>query len=300
MSTRIVFAGSPDVAGPYLRALHGAQFDIRAVITRADSRQGRKGIVSPTAIALIADELGLPVIKTNSLRDVDIPEVDIAVVVAYGGLVPSRLLAAPTNGWVNVHFSVLPKYRGAAPVQRAMWEGEPAAGISIFRLVEELDAGPVYFSRTIAFEDDETASDALARLAASTTDELIGTLRIITTGAIRPTEQVGEPSYAPKFTREDGRIDWSLDATTVIRRIRAVTREPGAFTSRKGELLAVLRVAGHVGPRFPRGEVVVSEGRVYVGTADASVELLDVKPAGKTSMSAMAWSRGHRAGVVFE
>ncbi len=300
MSTRIVFAGSPDVAGPYLRALHDAQFDIRAVITREDSRQGRKGVVTPTAIATVAEEFGLPVIKTNSLRDVDIPEVDIAVVVAYGGLVPRRLLDFPTHGWVNVHFSVLPKYRGAAPVQRAMWNGEPATGISIFRLVNELDAGPVYFSRAISFDDDETASDALARLATSTTGDLIGTLRLITTGAISPVGQLGEPSFAPKLTREDGRIDWSLAAETVIQRIRAVSREPGAHTSLNGESIAVLRVASQIGPSYPIGAVVVNEGHVFTGTLDASVELLDVKPAGKTEMSAMAWARGQRDRLVFE
>ena len=300
MSTPIVFAGSPDVAEPYLRALHDAQFDIRAVITREDSRQGRKGVLTPTAIATVAEELDLTVIKTNSLRDVDIPEVEIAVVVAYGGMVPRRLLDVPAHGWVNVHFSVLPKYRGAAPVQRAMWDGEPTTGISIFRLVDELDAGPVYFSRTVPFEDDETASDALTRLATSKTDELIGTLRLITTDAISAVAQIGEPSFAPKLTREDGRIDWSLGAATVIQRIRAVTREPGAHTTCHGDVLAVLGVASQIGPPFPRGNVVVSDGRVYVGTAESSVELLEVKPAGKIAMSAMAWARGQRASVVFE
>ncbi|MEY4319736.1 MAG: hypothetical protein RL378_840, partial [Actinomycetota bacterium] len=133
-----MFAGSPVVAVPYLRALHGAGFDIRAVVTRNDSRQGRKGVLTSTAVAAVAEELGLSVVKTNSLRDVDLPEVEIGVVVAYGGLVPPPLLAEPAHGWVNVHFSVLPKYRGAAPVQRALWDGEPTSGISIFRLVEDL------------------------------------------------------------------------------------------------------------------------------------------------------------------
>jgi len=300
MSTRIIFAGSPDVASPYLRALHDTQFDIRAVITREDSRQGRKGVVTPTAISSVAHELGLPVITTNSLRNVDIPEVEIAVVVAYGGLVPPRLLTVPTFGWVNVHFSVLPKFRGAAPVQRAMWEGEPNAGISIFRLVEELDAGPVYFSRAIAFEVDETASEALTRLSTGTPNELIETLRLIASGAISPVEQEGDPSIAPKLSRADGRIDWSLDAETIIRRIRAVTSEPGAFTTIDGESIAVRRVASPVGPPISRGEVVIIDGHVFAGTIDASVELLELQPAGKTAMSASAWARGQRTRVVFE
>jgi len=298
MSTSIVFAGSPVVAVPYLRALHGAGFDIRAVVTRNDSRQGRKGVLTSTAVAAVAEELGLSVVKTSSLRDVDLPEVEIGVVVAYGGLVPPRLLAEPAHGWVNVHFSVLPKYRGAAPVQRALWDGEPTSGISIFRLVEDLDAGPVYVSRSIPFEDDETASDALERFADSTTDDLVQTLRLIATDAITPTFQIGEPSFAPKFSRDDGRIDWSLGATTVIQRIRAVTREPGAHTDVNGESIAILRVVSDIGPQLPLGEVVVIGGQVFVGTVDASVGLLEVQPAGKMAMPAMDWLRGQRTSVV--
>ena len=293
-----MFAGSPVVAVPYLRALHGAGFDIRAVVTRNDSRQGRKGVLTSTAVATVAEELGLSVVKTNSLRDVDLPEVEIGVVVAYGGLVPPRLLAEPAHGWVNVHFSVLPKYRGAAPVQRALWDGEPTSGISIFRLVEDLDAGPVYVSRSIPFEDDETASDALERFADSTTDDLVQTLRLIATDDITPTFQIGEPSFAPKFSRDDGRIDWSLGATTVIQRIRAVTREPGAHTYVNGESIAILRVVSDIGPQLPLGEVVVIDGQVFVGTVDASVGLLEVKPAGKKAMPAMDWLRGQRTSVV--
>jgi methionyl-tRNA formyltransferase len=300
MSTRIVFAGSPEVAVPYLRALHDARFDIRAVITREDSRQGRKGIVTPTAVARVATELNLPIIKANSLREVEIPEVDIGVVVAYGGLVPPRLLSEPTHGWANVHFSVLPKYRGAAPVQRSLWNGESASGISIFRLVPEMDAGPVYFSRSIPFEGTETASEALARIANSTTDELVGTLRLVVTDAVTAIEQTGDHSFAPKMTREDGRIDWSLDASTIITRIRAVTTEPGAYTNVNGEPLAIERVAREIGPPFPRGEVVDGAGRVFVGTGSDSVELLEVKPAGKTMMSAADWVRGQRSSLVCE
>ncbi len=300
MSTRVVFAGSPDVAIPYLRALHHAQFDIRAVITREDSRQGRKGLLMPTAVAAAADELGLSLIKANSLRDVQLPDVEIAIVVAYGGLVPTHLLGKPTHGWVNVHFSVLPQYRGAAPLQRAMWDGEPDAGISIFRLVDELDAGPVYFSRSIPFEPDETASDALARIAIGTTGDLIGTLRLIIGNAIAAKDQIGQPSFARKLTRADGRIDWSLGAATVIQRIRAVSREPGAHTTFNGDVISVVRVASEIGPPLGIGEVVVRDGRVFVGTSYASVELLEIKPAGKTQMSAVAWLRGQRASVVFQ
>lgn len=300
MSTRVVFAGSPAVAVPYLRALWAAGFDIRGVVTREDARQGRKGVMTPTAVAQAAVELNLPVIKANTLRDVDVPESDIGVVVAYGGLVPPRLLAEPTHGWLNVHFSVLPKYRGAAPVQRALWDGQQASGISIFRLVHELDAGPVYFSRAIPFSDGETASEALARIAASTTDELVGTLRLVVSNVIAATEQTGEVTYAPKLFREDGRIDWTLDARTVVNRIRAVTSEPGAYTTVNGESLGIARVGNVTGPSCAPGVVVVDAARVFVGTSDTSVELLEVKPSGKTTMPAADWARGLRSSVVCE
>lgn len=299
MRTSIVFAGSPEVAVPYLRALHAAEIEIRAVITRTDSPQGRKRVVTATAVAIAAAELGLTVIKANSLRDVDIPEVDFGVVVAYGGIVPPRLLASPHHGWLNVHFSVLPSYRGAAPVQRALWDGQTMTGISIFRLVEELDAGPLLLTKAIPFEHDETSTEALNRLAQTTTGDLIATIRLVATNAIQAFPQIGEPSFAPKLSREDGRIAWMLDATTTISRIRAVTSEPGAFTYVDEESFGVLRVSSTVGPSVPTGAVVVREDRVFVGSGAASIELIEVKPAGKTSMSAIDWARGLRTPVTF-
>ena len=300
MSTRVVFAGSPRVAVPYLMALVASEFDVVSVITRADSPQGRKQVVAPTPVALAALDLGLPVIKTNSLREVDIPPADLGIVVAYGGLVPERLLSEPFHGWMNVHFSVLPEYRGAAPVQRALWDGRADTGISIFRLVHELDAGPVYFSKSIPFHATETASEALDRVAHATTDDLVATSRLVAAGALHPHEQLGQPSYAHKIAREDGRIDWTLPANVVESHIRAVTSEPGAFTTLGGVPFGIVRVAPFDHESVGAGHVEWSNDRVIAGTGDGNLELLEVKPPGKKVMRATDWWRGVRDAVTFE
>ena len=299
MNTRIVFAGSPQVAVPYLTALVASEFDVISVVTREDSPQGRKRTVTPTPVATAAVELGIPVIKANTLRDVDIPTADLGIVVAYGGLVPERLLESPTHGWMNVHFSVLPEYRGAAPVQRALWDGRTGTGITIFRLVRELDAGPIYFSRTIPVGANENASEVLERVSQSTTDDLVATARLVVANALHPHDQEGEPSTAPKLSREDGRVDWTLPARTIESRVRAVTSEPGAFTTLGGEPFGLVRIAPAIGESVGVGRVVMITERVFTGTGDGNVELIDVKPAGKSVMTATDWWRGVRDAVTF-
>ena len=296
---RVVFAGSPDVAVPYLRALNAHGFTIAAVITREDSPVGRKRVMSPTAVAREAELLGLPIIKANSLRDIEIPDVELGIVVAYGGMVPDRLLGSPTFGWINVHFSVLPEYRGAAPLQRALWDGRDNAGISIFELVAELDAGPVFFSREIPFLSDESASEALARIAHDTTDDLVTVARQVGERVISSHSQTGRVSYAARFVRDDGRINWSEPSDVIRRKIRAVTAEPGAFSLLGGQSFGVLRARAGDGTVIPAGEVSVTSSGVFVGTGDVSVELLTVQPPGKPAMSAADWGRGLRATVTF-
>jgi methionyl-tRNA formyltransferase len=246
-----------------------------------------------------AERLGLPLLKTNALRDTDIPDVDLGVVVAYGGMIPNRLLRRPTFGWINVHFSLLPEYRGAAPLQRALWDGRDSTGISIFELVAELDAGPVFTSREIPFVAEESASEALARVASITTEDLVTVARQIGDKTISAHPQVGRVSFAPRFDRADGRIDWSAPSDVVRCKIRAVTREPGAFTTVAGEPFGVLRAGAGDGTQLPAGEVTVTPSGVFVGTGDSNIELLVVQPPGKPAMAAADWGRGLRATVVF-
>jgi methionyl-tRNA formyltransferase len=299
MSMRVVFAGSPNVAVPYLRALHDHGFTIAAVITREDSPVGRKRVVTPTAVAREAERLELPTVKANTLRDIEIPDVDLGIVVAYGGMIPDRLLERPASGWINVHFSLLPEYRGAAPLQRAMWDGRDSTGITIFQLVTELDAGPVFASRDLPFVAEETATDALMRIASDTTDDVVAVAHQIGAGTISAHPQSGRVSFAPRFVREDGRIDWSAPSDLIRRRIRAVTREPGAFTTLAGEPFGVLRAGAGDGSTLPAGSVTVTPSGVLVGTGDSALELLVVQPHGKPAMAASDWGRGLRAAVVF-
>lgn len=255
--------------------------------------------MTPTPVASLADELGLTVIKTNTLRGLALPDCDLGVVVAYGGLVPAGALSVPRAGWINAHFSLLPALRGAAPVQRGMWNGDTETGITIFSLVEELDAGPILYQRAIPFLDDETASEALDRIAIDTADELTAVVSQVISGDLEPKAQRGNATYAPKFTRQDGRIDWFTDATVVVNRVRAVTSEPGAFTSIGDIQLAILRVRPSNDVVLEPGVVSVTDGRVCVGTASTAVELLAVRPAGKSEMSGMDWARGLHGQIRF-
>jgi methionyl-tRNA formyltransferase len=294
---RIIFAGSPDVAVPYLRAL-ASLHDIVAVVTRTDSPVGRKRVITPTAVAAVAEELGISVIKANSLRGIDIPESDLGVVVAFGGLVPDAMLDEPTHGWINVHFSLLPALRGAAPVQRGLWNGDSSTGISIFRLVSELDAGPLYHQREIFFEPGETSTEALARIAAITVDDLVDTVDGIVAGELEAHPQEGPQTFAPKFGRDDGHINWLMPATVVDHRIRALSDEPGAYTFHGENRIGIVRARPSYAESTYAGTVTVANGHVYVGTSDGTIELLEVKPAGKNTMPAIDWARGLRGETV--
>lgn len=299
MSYSVVFAGSPQVAVPYLDALVLAGMEIRAVITRCDAPIGRKKILTPTPVARRAEEHGIPVIKANSLKDALIPDSDIGIVVAYGGLVPQRLLDQPAHGWLNVHFSRLPLWRGAAPVQRAVIAGEQNIGLSIFRLVSELDAGPVAHFSEYPVGSERTASEILEHIAEASADVLVSVANSVVGGSAVFVDQEGEPTYAHKLERIDGRIDWALSVDDVQSRIRGVTSEPGAYTTLADSSVGIVRSS--VGPDLSGapGTVTVEGGRVLVHCGDGTLVLEQVKPAGKGVMLATDWVRGLRGAVHF-
>ncbi len=293
---RIIFAGSPAAAVPSLRAVAASGHELVAVLTREDSPFGRKRILTPTPVATVAAELGIPVIKADRLSPVagEIAALDAAlgVIVAYGGLVREPLLSAPQRGWINLHFSLLPRWRGAAPVQRAIMAGDDVTGASVFQLVEELDAGPVYGRLTQAIGRSETAGHLLDSLAEAGAGLLAGVIDAIADGSARAQEQVGDITLAPKLGIEDGRLDWSASADTIDRRIRGVTPEPGAFTTIDGIRVKVLDAApARDRPSLPPG-LVSADGGILVGTATAPIELVTVQPSGRTPMPAAAWWRG--------
>lgn len=293
---RIVFAGSPAAAVPSLLAIVASGHEVAAVLTREDSPFGRKRVPTPTPVAVAAQGLGIPVIKANRLAPATAELLalgaDLGVIVAYGGLVREPLLSAPRLGWINLHFSLLPRWRGAAPVQHAIMAGDDVTGASVFQLVEELDAGPVYGRLTQSIGRDETAGHLLDSLAASGAQLLVGVVEAIAEGSARAQDQVGEATPAPKLGLEDGRIDWGAAAEVVHRRLRGVTPEPGAFTTVGGNRLKVLEA------RIARDRAVLPPGRlgfdrgVLVGTGTEPVELITVQPAGKRAMPASDWWRG--------
>jgi methionyl-tRNA formyltransferase len=294
---RLVFAGTPAVAIPTLETLAAAH-EIVAVVSRDDAPQGRKRVLTASPVAARAEELGLHVIKANRLGDEVTAEIDalapeLGVIVAYGGLVREPLLSAPRLGWINLHFSLLPRWRGAAPVQWSIIGGDEAVGASVFQLVPALDAGPLFAQESRRLGAHETAGHLLGSLALSGADLVARVVAELEAGTAVSTEQVGEVTLAPKLGIDDARIDWAAPADETYRRIRGVTPEPGAFTMLGDARLKVLEAApAHDAARLAPGAFALDDRRVLVGTATAPLELLRVQPAGKTGMAAIDWWRG--------
>jgi methionyl-tRNA formyltransferase len=300
---RLVFAGTPEPALPALRRLIASpRHDVIAVLSRPDAVSGRRGRPSPSPVARLADELDIPVLKPSRPNSAEfVAELaDLAPeccpVVAYGALLGERLLAIPLHGWVNLHFSLLPAWRGAAPVQAAIAAGDTVTGATTFRIERSLDSGPVYGVVTEVIGPNDTAGDLLARLSVSGAALLESTLDGIADGSLVPVPQPADGvSIAPKVTVDDARVRWDLPAQAVERRIRSVTPHPGAWT-----LIGDLRVK--IGPvtidgkaeALPPGQLRVDRHAVRVGTGSAPVLLGGVQPPGKKPMHAADWARGAR------
>jgi methionyl-tRNA formyltransferase len=299
---RLLFAGTPAPAVPSLEALLASGHEVVAVLTRPDARSGRGRKVGRSPVAERADAAGLPVLQPRSPREPAFLEqladlaVDCAPVVAYGALVPPAALDLPAHGWVNLHFSLLPAWRGAAPVQHAIMAGDEITGASTFLLEAGLDTGPVYGTVTEPVRPRDTAGDLLDRLAVSGAGLLVATLDGIADGSLVAEPQPGEGvSLAPKVETADAEVDWALPAHVVDRRVRGVTPAPGAWTTWRGDRLRlgpVVPVAD--GPTLSPGELLVGAGGVLVGTGRGAVRLGDVQPAGKRMVAAADWARGAR------
>jgi methionyl-tRNA formyltransferase len=301
---RLIFAGTPEAAVPSLEALAASAHEIVSVVTRPPAPIGRKRVLTPSPVEATAVELGLPVLRASRLGVDETAALialgaDLAVIVAYGGLVREPLLSAPRLGWVNLHFSLLPRWRGAAPVQRAIIAGDETTGVEVFRLEAGLDTGPVLASEPVAIGALETAGHLLARLAPVGARVLAATVDRLADGTAAAVAQEGEPTLAPKLVLEDGRLDWSGPATRVFARIRGCTPEPGAWTTVGGRRLKVLEAApARDAAPLGAGAVVRAGGAVLVGCGEGVLELVQVQPEGRGPMPADAWLRGAGAGVV--
>ena len=298
---RVVFAGTPAVALPALDAVAASRHDLLAVVTRPDAPAGRGRRLVASPVAARAEELGVPVLKPGHPRDQDFQRSleelgpDCCPVVAYGALLPSSVLAIPRHGWVNLHFSVLPAWRGAAPVQHAIWAGDEMTGATTFRIVEELDAGPTYGVMTEAVRPQDTAGTLLDRLAEGGAELLVRTLDGIEEGSLEAREQASDGvSLAPKITVHDARVDWSEPALAVDRRVRACTPAPGAWTTYDGERVKLGPVTVAAGESLEPGQVAIRRHDVLVGTTTDPVRLGRVKAFGKKEMDAADWARGVR------
>jgi methionyl-tRNA formyltransferase len=301
---RVIFAGTPEAAVPSLDALAASAHEVVQVVTRPPAPLGRKRVLTPSPVDARAEALGLPVLRASRLGEAETAaltalDADLAVIVAYGVLVAEPLLSAPRLGWINLHFSLLPRWRGAAPVQRAIIAGDTTTGVDVFRLEAGLDTGPVLASEPVAIGALETAGNLLARLAGIGADVLAGVVDRLADGTAVAVPQQGEPTLAPKLVLADGRLDWSEPADRVLARLRGCTPEPGAWTTAGERRLKVLEAApARDAAALRPGAVAHDGGRVVVGCAEGAIELLRVQPEGRGAMPADAWLRGAGSGVV--
>ncbi len=299
---RVLFAGTPEVAVPSLQAILSSRHEVVAVLTRPDAPAGRGRRMAPSPVAEVALAAGIEVLRPDRPRDPQFlarlaelaPEA--APIVAYGGLIPPAALAIPTHGWVNLHFSLLPAWRGAAPVQHAIMAGDEVTGASTFLLEEGLDTGPILGVVTETIRPTDTAGDLLGRLAELGSGLLVATLDGLEAGTLRAVPQTSDGvSHAPKITVEEARVRWSDPAMRVDRLVRGCTPAPGAWAEFRGERvkLGPVRPDPQVGDLEP-GELRVAKSEVWVGTATHAVSLGEVKAEGKRAMSAADWGRGVR------
>jgi methionyl-tRNA formyltransferase len=311
---RLLFAGTPAVALPSLQALLDSPHEVVAVLTRPDAPTGRGRSSQPSPVASLARELGIQTLTPPRPSDPAFLDQlralapDCAPVVAYGGLLPRAALDVPRLGWVNLHFSLLPAWRGAAPVQHAVLAGDDITGATTFVIEEGLDSGPVLGTLTEPVRPDDTSGALLERLAVAGAGLLRATVDGLAAGRLVPVPQPAEGvSHAPKLRPDDARVDWTAPAWRVSRLVRACTPAPGAWTQFRGQRLGVLPVrlvptpngveatpAAAAGGGLAPGELAVTRGGVLVGTATHPVLLGDVRPPGKRQMAAGDWARGAR------
>ena len=301
---RVLFWGTPEFAAPPLRALIGEGFEVVGVVTQPDKPQGRSREIIPSAVKRIAIEEDLPIFQPRNARDPELLEMlnvikpDISIVVAYGHILPKDLIGLPRNGTLNIHASLLPALRGAAPIQAAIRQGLRKTGITIMRMVPALDAGPILLQAETEIYDDETSGELQTRLAELGALTLLEALTLISLDKATETPQDdSRATHAPKISRDSGRIDWKRSAVEIARLIRAYDPKPGAFTtSGRGDIKMF-------GPRVldgikgKPGEVMKVTGELIVACGSDGVRITDVQPTGKKRMAAHEWARGRGAKV---
>lgn len=297
---RVLFWGTPEFAAASLRALVGEGFDVAGIVTQPDKPQGRSRRLTAPPVKQIALDEKIPCFQPATPREAEFGEMlalmkpDISIVVAYGHILPKRLIDLPELGTLNIHASLLPALRGAAPIQAAIRQGLSETGVSIMRMVPALDAGPVILQASTPILEDETYGELQLRLSELGALTLVEALTLISLGRAPETPQdESGVSLAPKITRDDARIDWSLDAAEVARTIRAYDPKPGAFTTLKGVDVKMFgpKPLDAEAPQTP-GSVLSTDSGLVIGCGTGAVRIADVQPSGKSRMSAVDWVRG--------
>jgi methionyl-tRNA formyltransferase len=296
---KAVFMGTPAFAAPSLRAMLDAGVEVAAVITQPDRPAGRGRQPAASPVKRLALERGLPVYQPLKIRDPEAVEYvrrispDVIVVVGYGQIIPRSIFEMPPLGAINVHASLLPKYRGAAPVQWAIANGETVTGVTTMRIEAGLDTGDILMQRAYPVLPEETAPELSARLAEGGAELLVETLRRLEQGTIEPRKQnPAEASFAPLLRKEDGRIDWKMTARQIANRVRGFDPWPGTYTTFRGRLLHLRRVRALEGAGGPPGALAVEGGSLRAACGEGWLELLEVQPEGKRRMSAQDFISG--------
>ena len=300
---KIAVAASPEVAIPTLEYLLASEHELALIISRPDSPVGRGRELTPTAVSTWATTNGIELYCPNKAADFDdrLKSFDLVITIGYGVLLPEYILVQPKHGFINLHFSLLPKFRGAAPAQRAIIEGLTQTGITVFQLDAGMDTGPIYLQTKHSVNPNITAGDLLNELAQLGPSAIGETLHAIENG-IKPVPQDHSlASSAAKLTKSEAQIDWSENAENIVNKIMGFAPNPGATAKFRGEVLRITKA--HVSEQsLPVGAISLLGGSVLVGTSTSAVELLEVTPAGKKPMSAAAWGNGARfaAGEAIE
>jgi methionyl-tRNA formyltransferase len=292
---RIGVAATPDVAIPTLDWLLQSEHSLELVITQPDKPAGRGRTLSQSIVGDWAVAHGISLFKPSSPDDLigKIEDLDLILTIGYGVLLPERILTLPKHGFLNLHFSLLPAYRGAAPAQRALQNGEVKTGVSVFQLDKGMDTGPIYSQATIDIQPSWRSVELLNELAKVGVQSVSEALQLVKQGQT-PTIQSGNSSIAPKISKAEAKIDFTTSALQVVNAIRAFTYEPGAWTTWKGEPFKITSAQLASENNFPTGTLATIEGSVFVGTKDGAVEILTVIPSGKKEMTASEWARGAR------
>lgn len=294
---RILFAGTPEVAVPVLRAIQTSAHELVGVLTRPPAPVGRRRILTPSPVHQEAEATGLPVYTGEPAAPETLEvlsRVDVVAVVAYGRLIREPALSMPPHGWINLHYSLLPRWRGAAPVQHAIMAGDTLTGVSVFQIEEGLDTGPVFTMESERISPDDTAADLLERLTELGAPVMVRTLDSIAAGTARALPQEGEATQAPTLHSGDGQVDWRRPAEAVMNRIRGLTPAPGAWTAGPGGRFKLEPVSPAPDGALAPGRVRVERTAVLVGTGTTPVRLNRVAPPGKPWMHATDWARGLR------